>query len=330
MSIVQLEHWNQFLQRYPEAHLLQQGQWGQLKAAFGWVPVAVVSGDTGAQVLFRSLPGGFTMGYLPKGPVGPDWDALWPEIDQLCRSKRAVFLKVEPDAWEGEFDRSTELKKAGFQPSPHSLQPPRTVALDIAGEEEDILAAMKQKTRYNIRLSERKEVDVRPSDDLDAFAQLMVVTGERDEFGVHTGDYYRRAYELFHPSGMAELLIASYQGKPLSGLMVFARGSRAWYLYGASNNHERNRMPTYCIQWEAIRWAKAKGCTSYDLWGVPDYTEETLEAQFSERSEGLWGVYRFKRGFGGQVLRAEGAWDKVYMRLPYMGYRWLQKLRGLE
>ncbi|MEJ2758806.1 MAG: peptidoglycan bridge formation glycyltransferase FemA/FemB family protein [Anaerolineales bacterium] len=328
MSIVRLEVWNQFLQRVPEAHLLQQGEWGQLKAGFGWEPVYLVHGETGAQVLFRSLPGGFSLAYIPKGPVGSNWEVLWPEVNRLCRSKRAVVLKVEPDAWEGEFSHPAELLAAGFQPSPYSLQPPRTVVLDISGEEEEILAAMKQKTRYNIRLAERKGVEVHASDDLNAFAELIAVTGERDEFGVHTKEYYRRAYELFHPLGMAEMFIASYQGKPLAGLMAFARGSRAWYLYGASNNQERNRMPTYAIQWAAIHWAKAKGCISYDLWGVPDYDEEELEDQFQDRSDGLWGVYRFKRGFGGQVLRAEGAWDKVYMRLPYTGYRWLQKRRG--
>lgn len=328
MTNLSLEAWNTFLQRYPEAHLLQQGAWGQLKADFGWEPYTLANGDSGAQVLFRSLPGGFSLGYIPKGPVGPDWDSLWDELDDLCRTKRAVFLKVEPDAWEPEFDRAAVLKQAGFQPSPHSLQPPRTVALEIGGDEDEILAAMKQKTRYNIRLAARKDVAVHATDDLDAFIEMMTVTGERDAFGVHAGAYYRRAYELFHPLGMAELLIASYRGEPLAGLMVFARGKRAWYLYGASNNHERNRMPTYLIQWEAIRWAKARGCTSYDLWGVPDYDEETLEAQFSDRSDGLWGVYRFKRGFGGQVLRAEGAWDKVYMPTLYRAYRWLQARRG--
>lgn len=328
MATVTLEVWNQFIQRYPDVHLLQQGEWGQLKADFGWEPHYLLAGDTGAQVLFRALPGGFTLAYLPKGPVGPDWASLWGEVNKLCRSKRAVFLKVEPDAWEPDFNRAAELKQAGFRPSTHSLQPPRTVTVDIGGEEDVILAAMKQKTRYNIRLAARKDVEVHASDDLDAFAALMQVTGERDEFGVHTAAYYRRAYELFHPLGMVELLIASYQGKPLAGLMVFARGKRAWYLYGASNNEERNRMPTYLIQWEAIRWAKAKGCISYDLWGVPDYAENTLEDQFSGRSDGLWGVYRFKRGFGGEVLRAEGAWDKVYMGLPYRAYRWIQARRG--
>jgi lipid II:glycine glycyltransferase (peptidoglycan interpeptide bridge formation enzyme) len=104
--------------------------------------------------------------------------------------------------------------------------------------------------------------------------------------------------------------------------MVFARGPRAWYFYGASNDEERNRMPTYLLQWEAMRWAKARGCEEYDLWGVPDVDEATLEADFANRSDGLWGVYRFKRGFGGTLSRSVGAWDRSYLPLAYPLYRW--------
>jgi lipid II:glycine glycyltransferase (peptidoglycan interpeptide bridge formation enzyme) len=292
--------------------------------------VRVVGGAGGVQILFRALPLGFSLGYIPKGPLGANWEQLWPEIDTLCRARRAVFLKVEPDAWEDEFDQQRQFSAFGFQPSDHSLQPRRTAIVDISGEEEEILARMKQKTRYNIRLAGRKEVVVTPSSDLEAFSSLMDVTGQRDEFGVHSRSYYRRVYELFHPLGMCELLVASYQGQPLAGIMVFARGDRAWYLYGASNNLERNRMPAYLVQWEAIRWARRKGCTSYDLWGVPDADEETLEADFTQRSDGLWGVYRFKRGFGGQIRRAAGAWDKVYNRTAYLAYQLLIARRGTD
>ena len=329
MPVLDPQEWYTFIQSYPQTHLLQYPAWGALKADFGWEPAYVSAGDVGAQVLFRRLPLGFTIAYIPKGPVGEDWEALWPQVDALCRERRAVFLKVEPDAWMDEYDALNQrLTAAGFRPSTHDLQPPRTVTIDIGQEDDDILAAMKQKTRYNIRLAGRKEVEVHASDDLAAFGKLMEVTGERDEFGVHTLAYYRRAYELFHPLEMCELLIASYQGAPLAGLMVFAAGQRAWYLYGASNNQERNRMPTYLIQWEAIRWAKAKGCTEYDLWGVPDYDEETLETQFSERSDGLWGVYRFKRGFGGEVKRGVGTWDKVYQPALYWAYQQWVARRG--
>jgi len=187
---------------------------------------------------------------------------------------------------------------------------------------------MKQKTRYNVRLAEKKGVTVRAWDDLDGFHQMMQVTGGRDDFGVHSLDYYRRAYQLFHPTGMAELLVAEYEGQPLAALMVFARGRRAWYVYGASNDQERNRMPTYLLQWEAIRWAKVRGCEEYDLWGGPDEDEAKLEAQFESRHDGLWGVYRFKRGFGGELKRAVQAMDRVYSPLLYKLY--LQFLRNRE
>jgi lipid II:glycine glycyltransferase (peptidoglycan interpeptide bridge formation enzyme) len=106
------------------------------------------------------------------------------------------------------------------------------------------------------------------------------------------------------------------------------QGKRATYLYGASSNTHRDAMPTYLIQWEAMRWARAQGCTEYDLWGVPDASPQTLEAEFTERSEGLWGVYRFKRGFGGELRRSAGPWDRVYNRPLYNLYRWWASRRG--
>lgn len=181
---------------------------------------------------------------------------------------------------------------------------------------------MKQKTRYNIRLAEKKGVTVRTWDDIPAFHAMMLVTGGRDGFGVHSLEYYRRAYELFHPTGMAELLVAEFEGKPLAALMVFARGRRAWYMYGASTDEERNRMPTYLLQWEAMKWARSKGAEEYDLWGVPDEDESTLEANFETRHDGLWGVYRFKRGFGGELKHAEQARDRVFNPLLYRLYLW--------
>jgi len=111
-----------------------------------------------------------------------------------------------------------------------------------------------------------------------------------------------------------------YEGKPLAALFVARNGNRAYYLYGASTDEERNRMPTYLLQWEAMKWAKAHGCGEYDLWGVPDEDEATLEANFESRHDGLWGVYRFKRGFGGELKRAAQALDRVYNPLVYWAY----------
>ncbi len=118
----------------------------------------------------------------------------------------------------------------------------------------------------------------------------------------------KRAYDLLHPKEMGELLVAEYEGKPLAALFVARNGNRAYYLYGASTDEERNRMPTYLLQWEAMKWAKARGCEEYDLWGVPDEDEATLEANFETRHDGLWGVYRFKRGFGGQLNALYRPW----------------------
>jgi lipid II:glycine glycyltransferase (peptidoglycan interpeptide bridge formation enzyme) len=149
---------------------------------------------------------------------------------------------------------------------------------------------------------------------------MMLLTGKRDGFGVHSLEYYQRAYNLLHPKQMGELLLAEYEGKPLAALFVARNGNRAYYLYGASTDQERNRMPTYLLQWEAMKWAKARGCVEYDLWGVPDEEKPMLESNFEKRSDGLWGVYRFKRGFGGEVKRAMQARDQVFNPLLYWAY----------
>jgi peptidoglycan pentaglycine glycine transferase (the first glycine) len=342
MPEVSLSDWNTFLQNHPNAHLLQTGEWGELKFAFGWEAVRVVSGNFGAQILFRKLPLGFTIAYIPKLAFSNQSLAFsqefWKEVDAVCKKRRAVFLKIEPDNWESSLtsaplrlppflqkmggEKEGGREGQGVRVSKQNIQPPRTIIVDIRGSEEAILARMKQKCRYNIRLAEKKGVTVRAWDDLDGFYKMIQITGGRNGFGVHSLEYYRRAYDLFHPTGMCELLVAEFESKPLAALMVFARGKRAWYIYGASNDEERNRMPTYLLQWEAMCWARSKGAQEYDLWGVPDEDEATLEAQFENRNDGLWGVYRFKRGFGGELKRAAQAMDKIYDPLLYRLYLW--------
>jgi len=331
MPLVSLADWNLFTKKNPECHILQTGEWGELKTAFGWMPFRLISGDVGAQILVRSLPLGYTLAYLPK-PLPFDNLLLWDEIELVCRSHRSIFLKVEPDEWLKNSDSNPERYTSlppGFISSPHHIQPPRTILVNLRGSDEEILSRMKQKCRYNIRLAEKKGITIRPWNDFNGFHNLMKVTGSRDGFGIHSLDYYTRTYELFHPYGMAEIFVAEFEGKPLAALMVFAHGRRAWYLYGASTDEERNRMPTYLLQWEAMRWARSQGAEEYDLWGVPDEDVSTLEAQFETRIDGLWGVYRFKRGFGGEVLRASPAMDKVYNSLLYRLYLWRMAGRGL-
>ncbi|MBN2084634.1 MAG: peptidoglycan bridge formation glycyltransferase FemA/FemB family protein [Anaerolineales bacterium] len=319
-----LTNWEEFIQsKHPDAHLLQTAAWARLKSGFGWQAETVQSADAGAMVLFRPLPLGVSIAYLPRGPVPATisaLSALLPQLDSLCRSRRAAFLKIEPDI-RGDPAAAESLGRLGFRPSPNPVQPPRTIKIDLRGSEDEILARMKPKTRYNIRLAMRHGVTVSASEDLAAFERLMNTTGARDAFAVHAGTYYQKAFAEFGPHRGVELMLAGYEGEALAGLMVFAQGRRAWYLYGASSDAHREVMAPYLLQWEAIRWARARGCAEYDLWGIPDADPETLEKEFSARQDGLWGVYRFKRGFGGLLWRSTGAWDRVYNPLLYGLYR---------
>jgi peptidoglycan pentaglycine glycine transferase (the first glycine) len=333
--------WDNFVRAAPDGHVLQTAAWAQLKGRFGWKAGYALVEDAGhiqagGQVLFRALP--LRLGcvaYVPKGPL-INWaddalaDALLDALHRLCRQQRAIFLKIEPD----EEDNSTlaqRLEGWGFHLGLQTVQPRRTILVDLTPEPEDILAQMKSKTRYNVRLAERKGVTVREGTehDLGLFYSLMVATGERDRFGVHSRVYYEAAYQLFVPRGIGRLLLAEYDGELIASVMVFACGNKAWYMYGASGDAHRNLMPNYLLQWKAMQWARAQGCRTYDLWGVPDEDEKTLEARFLERQDGLWGVYRFKRGFGGRVVRYVGAWDYVYR--PVLHWLYLRALawRGL-
>lgn len=321
--------WENFYESHAGAHILQAPQWGRLKANFGWEPVPLQKNDCGAQVLFRKLPLGLSVAYIPKGPVGENWPDLWPELDALCRQKRAVFLKVEPDLWDTG-NATDEGLFLGFIKTDATVQPRRTILIDLEGGEEAWLDRMKQKTRYNIKLAERKDVKIESSADVDEFYRLVQVTGGRDGFGVHALSYYQKAYELFSEGEQCALLIARFEQTPLAGLMVFRHGRRAWYLYGASSDEERNRMPAYLIQHAAMKWAYERGCREYDLWGIPDYAPDYLEANFMSRADGLWGVYRFKRGFGGESFRSAGAWEKIFNPIFYKFYQWIMKRRGFQ
>jgi peptidoglycan pentaglycine glycine transferase (the first glycine) len=179
-----------------------------------------------------------------------------------------------------------------------------------------------------VRLASRKGVTVREATDADlpAFHALVEATGERNEFGVHVPAYYDAMYRLFVSRGWGRLLLAEVENEPVAGVLVLALPPRSWYLHGASGDAHREKMPTYLLQWEAMCWAKSLGCTTYDLYGVPDEDKEMLEAQFTQRSDGLWGVYRFKRGFGGKLVRSLGTWDRIYAPLRYRLYRQAIKL----
>jgi len=308
-------------------HILQSWAWGELKSSFGWRAQRLAAGAACAQLLYRRLPGGLgSIAYAPKGPLldlqdEPSWQALLAAIRPLARRQGAICLKVEPDL-EDDPLLAGRLSRLGFRPSPQPIQPRRTIVVDLQPEPDQILQRMKQKTRYNIRLAARKGVTVRPGGegDLPAFYRMMEATAARDGFAIHSPAYYERAHRLFIPPGSGCLLLAEREGQLLGGVVVFAFGDTACYMYGASSDEGREWMPNYLLQWEGMRWARERGCRRYDLWGVPDEEEAVLEAQFTDRHDGLWGVYRFKRGFGGRLVRTSGAWDLVYAPLRYRLY----------
>jgi peptidoglycan pentaglycine glycine transferase (the first glycine) len=334
------KEWNDFLLRHPNGHLLQTYQWAQFKSRYGWSASRLIvrrAGQivAGAQVLFRRLPTA-TVAYVPKGPVLDFKDpalaeAVFAGLHRLCRARRAIFLRVEPDL-SSDSALAGRLLELGFGHS-GKVQPRSTLILDIRPSLDDILAGMKPKTRYNIRLSKRRGVVVREAseEEVSTFYRLSTITSLRDDFPIHLETYYLDAYRTFVPEGLAKLFLADFEGETLGGLMVFAFGPTAWYMYGASSNRHRNHMPNHLLQWHAIRWAKERGCTSYDFWGIPDEIGEdpSLARLAAERSDGLWGVYRFKEGFGGDTVRYLGAYDYVYSPLPYtFGMRVLPRVRA--
>jgi peptidoglycan pentaglycine glycine transferase (the first glycine) len=314
-------------------HLLQTWAWGEVKAAFGWSAQRLAVMDcermvAGAQVLYRRV-GPVSVAYAPRGPWGNLADvtvmnALLAGIHAEGRRRRAVFLKVEPPLVEGS--ASAELLTAyGFQPSPQRVQPLSTIVVDLSSDLAAISARFKPKWRYNVGLAARRGVSVRfgGPEDVAAWYRLMELTGKRDGFGIHPEGYYRRFFALLGPK--ARLLLAEYQGRLLAGIGVAASGTQAIYMYGASSDEQRNLMPNHLLQWEAMQWAKDQGCIEYDLWGIPDEVGKGGQAADEDTpaggaEAGLAGVYRFKSGFGGRVVRTVGAWDHVYSPPLYWLY----------
>ena len=344
VSINDPQAWDRALLNLPNSHILQSWAWGEFKSRHGWHATRLLFKErdeilAAASVLQRQVPPlPLSILYVPKGP-SLDWtrsrlaERVLRELAGLARQQRALFIKIDPDIYYAEdapgFSprpaRATEiahlLESLGWRFSAEQIQFRNTLLIDLRREEEEILAAMKQKTRYNVRLAPRRDVSVRSigaentTDERDAalslFYQLYAETGRRDGFVIRPPDYYRDAWGSFVDCGLASLFLADYQEEALAGLLLFRFGATAWYMYGASSERERQRMPNYLLQWEAIRWAREQGCTLYDLWGAPDELDE---------SNPMWGVVRFKLGLGGELARGLGAWDLPTSRPGYWLY----------
>jgi lipid II:glycine glycyltransferase (peptidoglycan interpeptide bridge formation enzyme) len=344
--------WNAIIRELPNPHLLQSWEWAQVKAAYGWKPMPFIwrrnngGGDSivaAAMLLIRRvLNRGFAARlciiYIPKGPL-LNWTdeslrtQVLDDLQVFAKKQGAIFLKLDPDIILGtgipkdqnepeptdRQDVLSEFKRRKWLLSDDQIQFRNTVMIGLSESEEEMLARMKQKTRYNIRLAEKKGVTLRAGkvDDLPLIFKMFAETSVRDGFVIREESYYRTVWETFmmQPTTghqpYAELLIAEVNGDPVAAIFVFYFAQRAYYIYGMSLEAHREKMPNYLLQWEAIKLAKTHGCTVYDLWGAPDTFNET---------DPMWGVYRFKEGLGGIVYRTIGAWDYPASSLWYGTY----------
>ncbi|MCL4368708.1 MAG: peptidoglycan bridge formation glycyltransferase FemA/FemB family protein [Actinobacteria bacterium] len=332
------DEWDAFV--HPSGSLLQTYAWGEFKARVGWRPERVgLKRDgsliAGAQVLYRPTPVG-SVAYVPKGPVLKSdepglLDSFIQSLHKLMRRRGAMFVKIEPNIHIGP--ALTALRFRSSAP----VQARSTVIVDLSPDLIEISARQKQKTRYNIGLATRRGVEVRQAgiEGLESFSHLMEITGERDKFHIRSLSYFRTLMDTLGEK--VSLFLAYHDDEPLAGILDSAFGDEAIYLYGASSNAHRNLMPTYLLQWEAMKWAKARGCKRYDLWGVPEVLEgvatqdgeegETRQASSNASLEGAWGLLRFKQGFGGDLVKCPGAFDYAYS--PALYWLWIKVIPRL-
>lgn len=361
--------WNDLIARLPQPHLLQSNEWAQVKRAGGWDPIFLVWDAVGCHefnpaddparvvaaclLLVKPLSSRFgvnspSIAYCPKGP-NLDWhdETLRRRVlsDLTARAKRenAIFIKIDPDILiatgePGSDDEwidprypsiAADVGAAGFMPSDEQIQFRNTVLIDVDAEPEDLLARMKQKTRYNVRLAQKKGVSVRQGSlaDADLLYAMYTETAARDGFIIREKQYYQLVWRLFERNAVP--LIAEVDGEAVAAVYLFHFAGTAYYIYGMSRDAHREKMPNALLQYEAMLWARQRGCAVYDLWGAPD--------EFNQ-GDSMWGVYKFKLGFNGITRRTPGAYDGVITPMLYWLYtkarpkllataRWLARRR---
>ncbi|MFA5867783.1 MAG: peptidoglycan bridge formation glycyltransferase FemA/FemB family protein [Actinomycetota bacterium] len=306
----------------PDAHVFQSYEWGEVKAS-SWRPRRFIIRQEGKDA------GGFqlleryikqikrSIFYVPCGPAADLSDAALVKafagkIRELAKEKKAVFVKLDPPVPNERSDVKTAFKAAGFKLAVEEkggfegIQPRCVMHLDISGTEDEILANMTEKWRYNIRLAARKGVSVRQGStdkDINEFYKILEVTGKRDGFLIRSQAYFKTMYEVMAPRDMIRLFLADYDGKVVAATIAIAFSDKCWYVYGASGNEYRNVMPNHALQWAMIKWAKERDCPVYDFRGVPcDLSPE----------HPLHGLVRFKKGFGAYPVKYVGEYEMTF------------------
>ncbi len=345
----------QFVQAQSQNQFLQSYDWGEFQKKLGRTiyrfivvdeEVAPIEEPTKESILGSllivkmPLPKGRSYYYIPRGPIVylqtpvPDQNEMWQTIvrtlkKEFIKKDKALFLRVEPGINKKEKTdlRSILTSKYPVEYLPKTNQPETTLVLNLEPSQEELLNSMHQKTRYNIRLAEKKGIEITSGwakKDADDFWQLLQQTAERDRFTPHPKDYYFKMIEtLGGPWEVADashvkLYRANYQGKTLAMNIMMSFGDTATYLHGASSNEGRNLMAPYLLQWQAIKDAKARKAKYYDFWGIAP----------TDNPKHPWaGITRFKKGFGGEVIRYWGMADIVYHSIWYLAYQTFRKFK---
>jgi len=307
--VTQQEGWNEAVLKLGGG-FLQSWQWGEFQHALGRHVLRLREDGAMAQLIRMRLPFGKAYWYAPRGPLGH-----LPSITKDSDVSEGLFIRFEPK----------EKPEAKDAVKTRNVQPGQTLIVDLTREREEIMAAMHEKWRYNIRLSERKGVRVfmageRDPGALEVFWNLLAETTERDGFRAHDKEYYRSMLEALagDPSKdgkerpVARFVFAEHDGRVLAANLMVYFGDTATYLHGASSRERREVMAPQLLHWTAMLDAKSWGYSSYDFWGVaPEGSENHPWA----------GVTRFKRGFGGKYVEYPGTYDLPMSRFWYTLYR---------
>jgi lipid II:glycine glycyltransferase (peptidoglycan interpeptide bridge formation enzyme) len=324
----QKTQWNEFVIQN-NGSFLQSFEWGQFQELLGYdIWRTEIVGLRGLIIKYP-LPFGKSYLYCPRGPLGKFSEDVFRmflgRIEEIAQREKSIFFKTEPERdinfsdinFSQESFSGTEAKSKGFSlvASEKQIQPSKTIILDITKPEEELLQTMHQKTRYNIRLAQRKGIVVekaRGSQMIDIFFALLKETARRDRFHSYPKEYYRKMTEVLEPAGLLKLFLARHGTEIVAVNLVCFFNQTATYLHGASDYRFRHLMAPYLLQWQTILEAKKTGMRYYDLWGIDD--------------EKWPGVTRFKRGFGGEEVFYPGAYDAVFQPAWYRLYNFARKI----
>jgi peptidoglycan pentaglycine glycine transferase (the first glycine) len=317
--------WDAFVKAHPSGHFFQCWIWGEMQRGLSARPrriAALVKGEIRGVVqmlVFQGATRPFAV--VPRGPVADPDDVgvvqvLTAAALEAGRGEGTFLVRIEPQ-WEWDATHVATLQSCGFVSARQWIMPRRTLLVDLRPTTEEIWASFKSNTRNRVRLAEKLGVDVRVGTEADIaiFEELFEAMTARHGLRQAARETFGLAAKAFSGTDVMRLYLARSRedGIDVSGIIVFVFGRTATYLWGASSDAESARKlnPNQLLHWTAMQWAKSRGCETYDTFGIPDHDADVLEAEYGTQTGGMWSLYRFKRGFGGRVVRHLGTFDHV-------------------